>query len=70
MFYQCMKDASFPSPSPLSTMQLALDFSPDNVKTPVKSPTDYFYCGSNGLGHRIQNNEKVLGEADVMFLVS
>lgn len=57
MFYQCMKDASFPSPSPLSTMQLALDFSPDNVK----SPTDDIYCGSNGLGHRIHNNEKVLG---------
>ena len=57
MFYQCMKDASFSSPSPLSTMQLALDFSPDNVK----SPTDNIYCGSNGLGHRIHNNEKVLG---------
>ena len=57
MFYQCMKDARFPSPSPLSTMQLKLDISPDNVK----SPSDYFYCESNGLGHRIENNEKVLG---------
>ena len=57
MFYQCMNDTSFPSPSPLLTMHLALDYSPDNVK----SPTDYYYRGSNGLGHRIQDNEKVLG---------
>lgn len=57
MFYQGMKDAWFPSPSPLSTMQLALDYSLDNVK----STTDYFYCESNDLGHRIQNNKNVLG---------
>ena len=60
---RCQFSLSFPSLDNAISTGL---YSPDNVK----SPTDYYYRGSNGLGHRIQNNEKVLGQADVRFCVS